>query len=492
MKANTKSDDGSGLRQRTNIQTNLNINTQASQIDSKYGKPKMSRTIVQKLDMFPKVERDLTVQTNNGGLATIVGYFTVAILVLAEYWSWKTGNNQTSEHFIVDTSLGEMMRVDINLTFPSLHCDDLHIDLMDVAGDVQLNAEDKMIKKRLQLDGSYLSVDAIEAETNAHHQEDAIKYAKKLEKLGPNYCGECYGAEENAAACCNSCDELLNAYKKKGWNIDQVRLLSEQCIRDGQTQPKKMSIGEGCEIAGHMIFNRVAGNFHIAMGEGVERNGRHIHSFLPDDTPNFNSSHIINELKFGPAYETVFEMESRSTSYQTNTLDGVRKIVTEEDGITGLFQYFIKIVPTTYKGKGMLDSLSIEYDDNEIEPKKETNRYFSTERFRPLMVEVDDEHWELGGEIHNQENSSKKVAGVHVGGENKHSHSHNHHKEQQGILPGVFFIYQIYPFAVEVSKDVIPVSHLLIRIMATFGGVFTIVGWLDYVLYSQEKLKGNL
>ena len=140
----------------------------------------------------------------------------------------------------------------------------------------------------------------------------------------------------------------------------------------------------------------------------------------------------------------------------------------------------------------MLDSLSIEYDDNEIEPKKETNRYFSTERFRPLMVEVDDEHWELGGQIHNQENSSKNVAGVHVGGKNKHSHSHNHHKEQQGILPGVFFIYQIYPFAVEVSKDGIPVSHLLILIMATFGGVFTIVGWLDYVLYSQEKLKGNL
>ena len=79
----------------------------------------------------------------------------------------------------------------------------------------------------------------------------------------------------------------------------------------------------------------------------------------------------------------------------------------------------------------MLDSLSIEYDDNEIEQKKETNRYFSTERFRPLMVEVDDEHWELGGQIHNQENSSKKVAGVHVGGKNKHSHSHNHHKEQQ-------------------------------------------------------------
>jgi len=87
--------------------------------------------------------------------------------------------------------------------------------------------------------------------------------------------------------------------------------------------------------------------------------------------------------------------------------------------------------------KWILDRIFIEHDDNEIEPKKETNRYFLPERLRPLMIEVDDDHWELGGEIHNLKNSSKIIAGVHVCGENKHSDSQKNHKEQQRILPGV-------------------------------------------------------
>jgi hypothetical protein len=53
-----------------------------------------------------------------------------------------------------------------------------------------------------------------------------------------------------------------------------------------------------------MTVNRVAGNFHIAMGKGVERNGRYIHSFLEEDLPNFNVSHIIHQLSFGPGNDS--------------------------------------------------------------------------------------------------------------------------------------------------------------------------------------------
>ncbi len=48
-----------------------------------------------------------------------------------------------------------------------------------------------------------------------------------------------------------------------------------------------------------MKVNKVAGNFHVAMGEAMERDGRHIHQFMPEDAPNFNCSHIIHELSFG-------------------------------------------------------------------------------------------------------------------------------------------------------------------------------------------------
>ena len=64
-----------------------------------------------------------------------------------------------------------------------------------------------------------------------------------------------------------------------------------------------------------------------------------------------------------------------------------------------------------------------------------------------------------------------------------------HHATANAVLPGVFFVYEIYPFAVEVTRDRVPFAHLLIRIMATIGGVFTIMRWIDGALYSREKKK---
>jgi hypothetical protein len=45
-----------------------------------------------------------------------------------------------------------------------------------------------------------------------------------------NICGSCYGAHENDGDCCNTCDDLLAAYKKKGWDETNVRLEAKQCI----------------------------------------------------------------------------------------------------------------------------------------------------------------------------------------------------------------------------------------------------------------------
>jgi hypothetical protein len=169
-------------------------------------------------------------------------------------------------------------------------------------------------------------------------------------------------------------------------------------------------------------------------------------------------------------------------------LSGNIKIVTEKTGTTGLFQYFIKIVPTTYKGKDAFpslvagaDSLPSLYDEVEESSEKntvETNRYFFTERFMPLMTELlEDEHYEDDG--------SKKVA-VHAGYSGSH-HNEEHHKKQNSVLPGVFFIYEIYPFALEITRNSVPFTHLLIRILATVGGVFTLARWADSVLYSSSS-----
>lgn len=197
------------------------------------------------------------------------------------------------------------------------------------------------------------------------------------------------------------------------------------------------------------------------MGESVIKDGRLIHQFLPEDAPNFNVSHIIHELSFG------LPIPGRT---EKGALDGMVKLVTEDSGTTGLFQYFVKVVPTYYKSHKEAKQAILE-----------TNRFFVTERFRPLMTEILDEHYELGTE------HQEKVAGIHASATTgKGGIGPSHHKVQNAVLPGVFFIYDMYPFALEISKTSVPLSHLLIRLMAVVGGVITITGLIISVTVSNR------
>lgn len=417
---------------------------------------------VKKLDfLFPKVDTEYTVQTDRGGLASLVAYLLIAVLALAETASWLSHNRDTVDHVRVDTSLGQRMRVNLNITFPSLACDDLHVDVMDVAGDSQLNIEDTLTKRKMDRTGRYGQAEILQS--NQHEQEQSRKAKLRQDPLPDTYCGPCYGAQPDVDACCNNCDALLDAYKLKGWRTDLVLYTAEQCIREGRDQKKLRPLiqGEGCNLSGFMSLNRVAGNFHIAMGEGLQRDGRHIHVFDPEDSEHYNASHVIHHLSFGPEIQG----KTKSGNLDSSSLNGVTKMVTPEHGTTGLFQYFIKVVPTTYLGPGGRRDESGTF---------ETNRYFYTERFRPLMKEYLPE--EAVAE-------DPKQAAVHAGGGHR---THDHHHVRNSVLPGVFFLYEIYPFAVEIHPVSVPLTHLLIRLMATIGGVFTIVRWVDTAV-----LEGN-
>ena len=424
--------------------------------DKKHGTP--TRNVVKSLDfMFPKVHQEFTIQTERGGMASMVAVALIALLCLAETISWYSANRSTVEHVAVDTSLGRKMRVNLNITFPALACEDLHVDIMDVAGDSQLNIDNTLTKTRLRLDGRPTGrKETVDSNLGQKRQSEIDRVI--AQKLPDDYCGPCFGAQANDTDCCNTCDELIAAYMNKKWKTDVIITSSEQCIRENRhkKEPKRMTKGEGCNLVGYMTINRVAGNFHIAMGEGVERNGRHIHTFQPDDTSNFNASHVIHHLSFGLPSEN-------EGIVQDHPLNGVSKIVDHKRGTTGLFQYFIKVVPTTYVTKA--------------EGRRETNGYFFTERFRPLMQEYFDEP---------DDEETPEVAAGTAGG---HGHHDHHDVKKNSILPGVFFIYEIFPFAVSRENITVPLTHLLIRLMATVGGVFTVMKLLDTLVL--ESLSGR-
>jgi hypothetical protein len=496
---NSNAGDGDGgLRRRGNTQLNGGGGERYENhhYDGDYyngdnkSKGKKSST-VEKLDfMFPKVAEEFTVKTQGGGVATIAAYGLIFILVLTEITNWRGQNRIETSTPVVDTSLGRKMRINMNITFPALACEDLHLNAIDVAGDSQIDIKDTMKKKKLHPNGGSYSQNEIDVELNKHHADQLMKEEILRKELPEDYCGPCYGAHEVEGQCCDTCDDVIEAYKKKKWKTELLQYSAEQCIREGRdhTEIKPTTKGQGCNLAGFMTVNRVAGNFHVAMGEGIERDGRHIHTYNPEDAINFNASHVIHQLGFG-------------VEDGTQPLNGATKIVTQEVGSTGLFQYFIKIVPTTYVGEGVnfpkvddVEESRASLSNPEAEESAdasgaasnkrrrfETNRYFFTERFRPLMTEL------LEDEDYEDDDTRAAAFTGYTGGH----HNKDHHTKQNAVLPGVFFIYEIYPFAMEIAQNEVPFTHLLIRLMATIGGVFTLARWLDSILEGRTNPRSR-
>jgi hypothetical protein len=105
--------------------------------------------------------------------------------------------------------------------------------------------------------------------------------------------------------CCNTCNELIQAYQRKQWSINEILRNSTQCIHDRAKHFANLGEDEGCMVSGRMLVNKVAGNFHIAQGESIVRDGRHIHQFNPALAPKFNVSHTVHSLSFGEPYPSM-------------------------------------------------------------------------------------------------------------------------------------------------------------------------------------------
>jgi len=87
--------------------------------------------------------------------------------------------------------------------------------------------------------------------------------------LPEGYCGPCYGGMEPASGCCQTCDDVREAYRKKGWSLQNVDDI-EQCKREGYGDKLREQSDEGCNIHGHVEVNKVGGNFHFAPGKSFQ------------------------------------------------------------------------------------------------------------------------------------------------------------------------------------------------------------------------------
>lgn len=362
------------------------------------------------LDAYPKVNEDFYSRTLSGGLITILSSIAILFLFLSEIRLYVYSSKETK--LVVDTSRGDRLRINFDVTFPHIACSLLAVDTMDVSGEQHYDIRHDISKKRLDPVGN--TIDS---------RKDGVggpKIERPLQKHGgrldhnEKYCGSCFGAEESDDQCCNTCDEVRDAYRKKGWGLTNPELI-DQCKREGFVQRVKDEQGEGCNIHGFVDVNKVAGNFHFAPGKGLPQ-----FNFLQDlfniQAENYNISHKINKVSFGRDFPGVI-----------NPLDGVEWT---HKGEPGIYQYFIKVVPTIY---------------TDITGRKiHSNQFSVTEHFRE---------------------------------------STGYPKPPQGV----YFFYEFSPIKVMLTEENTSLLHFLTNLCAIIGGIFAVAGIIDSFVYHGHK-----
>lgn len=271
---------------------------------------------------------------------------------------------------------------------------------MDVSGEQQLDVAHTLFRKRISDDGAPISSEQVtgasawaSAPAELVAGPTCMAPIADLGSKGPvnvsvegnatePLCGSCYGAESKQRPCCNTCEDVREAYRSKGWAFTDADGVAQvlagrregrsallprptrasrrtaQCKQEGWLDRIKAMINEGCNVFGYIEVNKVAGNFHFAPGKSFQQQHAHVHDLQAFKVSYFNTSHTIHRLSFGRDYPGL-----------VNPLDGTKKIAPPAVG-SAMYQYFIKIVPTTYR----------RLDGEEVR----TNQFSATQHFKAI------------------------------------------------------------------------------------------------------------
>lgn len=230
--------------------------------------------ILRQLDVHPKVreEADILVRTFSGAIVTIISTIIMGILFMSEINYYLTPS--MNEELFVDTSRGSKLRINLDIIVPVISCDLLSIDAMDTTGEQHLHIEHNIFKRRLDLNGKPIEDPQ---RTNITDTKAVNKTTEKAMESSTEICGDCYGAATESLRCCNTCEEVREAYRLKKWAPPDPASI-KQCQNDRSMEKIKHAFTQGCQIYGYMEVNRVGGSFHIAPGESFSVN--HVHGKL--------------------------------------------------------------------------------------------------------------------------------------------------------------------------------------------------------------------
>ena len=239
-----------------------------------------SRAVVMRLatfDVYPKTLQEFRQRTVTGAAVSLACSVLIALLTIVEVTDYL--QVKVDDHLFVDTSRGQQLRINMNISFPALPCSVIDLDTLDVSGNHAANIMQNINKWRLDANGNRMDdpppsppsgkqgyqrmhptarrLLAVEDDGEPSATIDGKSQPIKLGKLGgggPLLLGKLGGGQAFQGG-----DLLLS------------KLLSE--LLPGVFEDKeavaelRAHVGEGCHLDGYMLVNKVAGNFHFALNK---------------------------------------------------------------------------------------------------------------------------------------------------------------------------------------------------------------------------------
>ena len=247
------------------------------------------------LDMYPKTLQEFRQRTLTGAIVSITVAVLIALLTLGEVADLLRVKRQ--DHLFVDTTRGEQLRINLNITFPALPCSVISLDTLDLSGNHAPEKDRSITKTRLDAKGHGLPP----SEPSANERRKAARDGRRLLFDNHHNHGNQGAAAAGSAAGAGASGLGSGLHGQKpdlrqfgNSNVLLSKLLAEllPTVFDDKEAVAELRqhIGEGCHLEGSLLVNKVAGNFHFSLAKA----DLHVLMSVYGKRDQLNVSHIIH------------------------------------------------------------------------------------------------------------------------------------------------------------------------------------------------------
>jgi|Transcript_72870 hypothetical protein len=308
------------------------------------------------LDAFGKPIQEFQVKTACGGYLSVCSFLVIFLLFITELRYFL--QLETKDDMVIDQNQDQKyLNISFDITFFQVPCSVLHMNLIDPKKANVMHAVHEIYKQRISKSGAELgkkvrdslanvAQNSAELEEAGHHNSSV-----RAPHVTPHLrCGSCFSSHVDEDDCCNSCDDVKQAYKNRGWSYP-TDFIFEQCEEESYNAepPQK---GEGCHVTAQLHVRKVASTIHLGVGRyfNFDRLKSDNHK---EFVRHLNFSHRIHHLSFGPDFPGL-----------VHVLDGRLKNHHVPPN-SEHFQYDIHVIPTRYMDEYSEEIVSHQYSVTE-------------------------------------------------------------------------------------------------------------------------------